>query len=309
MNLRRAAALLLVLALPACEGPTGPDGSQGLQGEAGIQGPAGPPGTDGISWPGPVPPEYTAADGILGGAAYSKWWTTDAAGSGTQPTTTASADFYRCKACHAWDGFGNAASYAARTGQSTLKASRPDVSSVNLRSTVASATYQEIYDLVAHVGARVLDASDNTHPDFSEVLSEAQIWNFVKFLREEFVSPTDLYDIEVTGPQMYVDYAQVPPAVVSPVITYSNIGAKGSASQGNTIYTAKCAACHGADGTSHDLGGRSLGQFVREKPNEAWFKAKFGEFGTGMLPGLVSDLQDLQDLYAALAVAADFPDL
>ena len=183
------------------------------------------------------------------------------------------------------------------------------MSSVNLRSTVASATYQEIYDLVAHVGARALDASDNTHPDFSEVLSEAQIWNFVKFLREEFVSPTDLYDIEVTGPQMYVDYAQVPPAVVSPVITYSNIGAKGSASQGNTIYTEKCAACHGADGTSHDLGGRSLGQFVREKPNEAWFKAKFGEFGTGMLPGLVSELQDLQALYAALAVAADFPNL
>ena len=83
MNLRRAAALFLVLALPACEGPTGPDGSQGPQGSAGPAGPAGPPGTDGTSWPGPVPPEYAGADGILGGAAYSKWWTTDASGSGT----------------------------------------------------------------------------------------------------------------------------------------------------------------------------------------------------------------------------------
>ena len=306
MKLRRTVVLLFVLALAACEGPVGPDGPQG---EAGEPGAPGEPGTDGISWPGPVPAAYTAADGILGGAAYSKWWTDEAAGSGTEPTTTASADFYRCKACHAWDGLGNAASYADRTGQSTLKTTRPDVSSMNLRSTFASTTYQEFYDLVAHVGARAIDASDNTHPDYSQVLSEGQIWNIVKFMREEWVDPTELYDIEVTGPQMYVDYTQDPPVVVSPTISFSNIGAKGTASQGRTIYADKCASCHGADGTSLDIGGRSLGQFIREKPHEAWFKAKFGEPGTGMTPGLVTALQDLQDLYAALAIAADFPDL
>ena len=309
MLLRRTVLLVLVLAVGACEGPVGPDGPQGPQGADGQTGATGQPGTDGTSWPGPIPAPYTAADGILGGAAYAKWWTTEAAGSGTQPTTTASADFYRCKACHAWDGLGNAASYADRTGQSTLKATRPDVSSVNLRSTFASTTYQEFYDLVAHVGGRAIDASDNTHPDYSQVLDADQIWNIVKFVREEWVDPTELYDIEVTGPQMYVDYTQDPPVVVSPTITFSNVGAKGSASQGNTIYTAKCAGCHGADGTNHDIEGRSLGQFIREKPHEAWFKAKFGEPGTGMTPGLVTALQDLQDLYAALAVAADFPDL
>lgn len=309
MLLRRAVLLLVVLALAACEGPVGPDGQQGLQGATGATGATGQPGTDGTSWPGPVPAAYTAADGILGGAAYAKWWTTEAAGSGTQPPTTASADFYRCKACHAWDGLGNAASYADRTGQSTLKATRPDVSSVNLRSTFASTTYQEFYDLVAHVGARAIDASDNTHPDYSQVLSAGQTWNIVKFMREEWVDPTELYDIEVTGPQMYVDYTQDPPVVVKPTITFSNVGAKGTASQGNTIYTAKCAGCHGADGTNQNIEGRSLGQFIREKPHEAWFKAKFGEPGTGMTPGLVTALQDLQDLYAALAVAADFPDL
>ncbi len=312
MNPRRFVILLLLVGLAACEGPTGPEGPDGPQGVAGPQGPAGPAGpagTDGTSWPGPVPPAYAAADGIVGGAAYSKWWTTEASGGGTQPATAVSADFYRCKACHAWDGLGNAASYATRTGQSTLKSSRPDVSSVNLRSTVASATYQEFFDLVAHAGGRALDAADNTHPDFSQALTESQIWNLVKFLREEFVSPSDLYDIEVTGPQMYVDYTQDPPVVVAPTITYSNIGAKGAASQGNVIHTEKCAGCHGADGTALDIGGRSLGQFIREKPNEAWFKAKFGEPGTGMNPGLVTELQDLQDLYAALAVAEDFPNL
>lgn len=312
MKLHRVTTLALTLAFLACEGPTGPDGLQGPAGEqgpAGPQGPTGPAGPTGIGWPGPVPPAYADADGIIGGATYSKWWTTDADGSGSQPSTTASADFYRCKACHAWDGLGNAASYANRTGQSTLKANRPDVSAVNLRSTIASSTYQELYDLVAHVGARAIDASDNTHPDYARVLSEAQIWNVVKFMMEEWVDPADLYDIEVTGPQMYVDYTKVPPVVVAPTITYSNIGAKGTAEQGQVVYAEKCSSCHGSDGTDLDIEGRSLGQVVREKPNEAWFKAKFGESGTGMATGLVTSLQDLQDLYAALAVVADFPDL
>jgi cytochrome c1 len=123
---------------------------------------------------------------------------------------------------------------------------------------------------------------------------------------EEWVAPSELYDIEVMGPQMYVDYTQDPPVVMAPTITYSNIGAKGSAINGKTIYAQTCSVCHGADGTGLDIEGRTLGQFFREKPNEAWFKAKFGEAGH-MLPGLVTDLQDLQDLYAALVVVADFP--
>jgi mono/diheme cytochrome c family protein len=305
-------SLSLAVALAACEGPVGPAGSQGAAGPQGPQGPvgpAGPIGPPGADWPGPPPDGYNNADGIMGGAAYSKWWTTEAGGDGPQPATTAGADFYRCKACHAWDGMGNAGSYANRTGQSTLKSSRPDVSSVNLRSTSSATSFQGMYDLVLHAGARGIDASDNTHPDYSSHLTSAQAWNLVKFMLEEWVAASDLYDIEVKGPQMYVDYTQDPPVVMAPTITYSNVGAKGSAINGETIYDGKCQVCHGADGTAHDMGGRSLGQFVREKPNEAWFKAKFGEPGTGMAPGLVTSLQDLQDLYAALANAANYPDL
>jgi hypothetical protein len=160
-----------------------------------------------------------------------------------------------------------------------------------------------------HVGARDIDARDTTHPDYSNHLTSGQAWNLVKFMLEEWVAPSELYDIEVTGPKMYVDYTQDPPVVVAPTITYSNVGAKGDAARGEALYDDLCQSCHGADGTAHDLGGRSLGQFVREKPNEGWFKAKFGEPGTGMEPGLVTDLQDLQDLYAALANATNYPDL
>lgn len=275
---------------------------------AGCEGKEGPTGTAGADWPGNPPAAYTSADGIAGGAAYSKWWTAEASGSGTQPTTTASADFYRCKACHGWDGLGKAASYANRTGQSTLKATRPDVSSVNLRSSAAKSGFQQLFDLVKHAGARGIDASDNTHPDYSTLLSDAQVWNLLKFMREEWVAPNLLYDIEVSGPSMYVDYSAIPDTVVAPTITYSNVGALGNEANGQAIVTVRCASCHGADGRTLDIGGRSLGQFIREKPNEAWLKAKFGEPGTGMTPGLVTTTSDLQDMYRALANSTNFPD-
>jgi mono/diheme cytochrome c family protein len=281
----------------------------GCEGDKGPAGPAGSTGADGEDFPGPAPAEYTNADGIAGGAAYSRWWPGEGGGSGTQQTTTASADFYRCKACHAWDGLGNAASYANRTGQSTLKETRPDVSSVNLRSTALKEGYQGIFDLIRHIGSRNIDASDNTHPDFSQSLTDAQVWNLVKFMREEWAASNALYDIEVSGPAMYVDYSQDPPVVVSPTVTYSNVGALGNETSGQAIVSANCASCHGADGMTLDIGGRSLGQFVREKPNEAWFKAKFGEAGTGMNPGLVTELSDLQDMYKALANPTNFPNL
>ena len=304
MRFKRAIALLHLVGFAAvmagCAGADGIDGVDGLDGSDGSD------GSSGTDFPGPVPQGYADADGILGGAAYIKWWTTDAGGSGTQPTTTAEADFYRCKACHAWDGLGNAASYANRTGQSTLRASRPDVSSVNLRSTPANQTFQGLFDLVDHAGARDIDARDNTHPDYSTRLTTDQVWNIVKFMREEWVAPNLLYDIEVTGPVMYVDRSVTPPVVVAPTITYSNVGALGDEAAGQTLYTSTCQACHGADGTAVDIGGRSLGWYVREKPHESWFKAKFGEPGF-MTPGLVTATPDLQNLYAALANAANFP--
>jgi len=90
MRYTKTVPLLMIAALASC---TGSDGLVGPQGPAGADGTAGPQGPAGTNFPGPAPAAYTAADGILGGAAYAKWWTTDAAGSGTQPTTTAGADY------------------------------------------------------------------------------------------------------------------------------------------------------------------------------------------------------------------------
>jgi hypothetical protein len=100
-----------------------------------------------------------------------------------------------------------------------------------------------MYDLVLHAGARSIDASDNTHPDYSSHLTSAQAWNLIKFMLEEWVAASDLYDIEVKGPQMYVDYTQDPPVVMAPTITFSNVGAKGSAISGEAVYDGKCQVC------------------------------------------------------------------
>lgn len=289
-------------------GATGATGQAGTDGTAGPTGPTGPTGDPGTDWPGPVPEQYTAADGILGGAAYSAWFEAAAGGSGSAGISV-QADYVRCKACHGWDGLGSAGSYANRTGQSSGTASRPDVSSVNLRATAISASYEQLYDLVSRPGARPLDARDNAHPDYSDALTATQTWNLVKFMREEWVAPGVLYDLTVTGAAMHWDYSTNPATLVRPTLTYSNIGKDGNAGNGQTVYTAKCVLCHGADGKMIALDGAAytgVGSFVRAKPNEAWFKIKFGNGGL-MVPGLVTSTTELKDLYKALSSSIAFP--
>lgn len=302
--LRRTPLILAVAVMMALVGCTGKDGEDGV---AGPQGPGGPPGQD---WPGPAPAAYVAADGIAGGAAYSKWYVASGGGSGNLADygITVAADFARCKACHAWDGMGNAGSYANRTGVSTGASSRPDVSSSNLRNVVASSTYQELYDLIARPPGRPLNSASSGHPNYSTVLTPAQVWNIVKFLREEFVNPNELYDLQITGAAMHYEWDDTAWVLKKPALTYTNIGKNGNPTSGKTVYNAKCSGCHGADGkTNPPAEFTGLGQFARAKPNEAWFKAKFGE-PPAMAPGIVASTQDLKDLYKALADTVNFPD-
>lgn len=267
------------------------------EGTAGPQGPAG--GEE-------IPAEYSSANALLGGAAYGKFWTTDAGGSGSEPTAPGS-DFMRCKSCHAWDGLGNAASYADRTGQSTGKSSRPDVSTVNLRSVVAASTIRELFSLVEYTLGRPLNVASNEMPSYATALTAEQKWNLVKFLKEEWVEPSELYDLTVSGPPIYWD--SVGDTAVAPALEFSNIGKDGSASNGYTLFSSNCVICHGTDGKSFEVGGKTgVGQFVRQKPHEAWFKVKFGEPGTGMTPGLITSTSELKDLYKALTSTSRYPD-
>ncbi len=335
---------LLIGLLTACTGGDGADGVDGADGTDGTNGTNGTNGADGVDGadgaagtpctvvdnvdgtytltcgtdvvtvtdPAYVPAGYMAADPIAGGAAYAKWWVTQAGGTGTLASAgvTVGAEFVRCKTCHAWDGLGNAASYANRTGRSTGAASRPDVSTFDLTRTIESTTPLELYSLIKGVGARPLNAAENGHPDYSAALTDVQIWNLVKFMREGWIYPDDLYYVAVDGPPVYTSSLGT---VVAPTLTFYGIGVDGDATAGTTAYTAKCASCHGADGTQLNMAGASVGELVRTKPYEMWHKFKFGAFsdtsGVAMATGLVTDTTEMQDLYRALTNTVAYPDL
>ena len=265
-----------------------------------------------VTNPGFIPPAYAAADAVAGGAAYGKWWVTQAGGAGSLAAegVTVGSEWVRCKTCHAWDGLGNAASYANRTGQSTGTASRPDVSTVDLWPTIAATTPTQLFTLIKGSGGRPINSLRNSHPDYSATLSDAQIWNLVKFMREGWIYPDDLYFVAVDGPPVYTNAAGV---VVPPVVTFYGVGTDGDPVHGNALYTAGCASCHGANGTTINMAGASVGELARTKPNEVWHKLRYGVISdtsvATMAVGLVSTPSDLADIYAALANPTAFPDL
>ena len=136
-------------------------------------------------------------------------------------------------------------------------------------------------------------------PDYSTLLTDAQIWDIVKFIKEGALDVTQLYDATYTG------------TYPTGSATYSNIGKDGNAASGKTVYTANCFICHGTDGKSiPDLDhtpGLFAGKFVRTKPNEAQHKAKFGTLGTAMKAIPSMTLTNAKDLYKALADTVAFP--
>jgi len=256
------------------------------------------------------PDEFQNADGFNGGRMYDKFWTTEAGWNQSDPnlaTFNASSNFFRCKQCHAWDRLGNAASYIDRAPSTT----RPNVSSVNLLQASTSMSAEELFGAIGSAtGRRALTADLSTYdpgtnstvgdqmPDYGSFMTDAQIWDLVKFLKEEAIDVNLLYAWTTTGSYPTGD------------ITYSNIGLDGDATRGDAIYSSRCVACHGADGTALDMEGRSVGGFVRDKPNETQHKVKFGQPGSSPPMGtVVSDLNEIKDLYKALTNATTYPDL
>ncbi len=254
------------------------------------------------------PPEFTAADGINGGTMYDKFWTSETGWNQSDPnlaTFNNFSNFFRCKQCHAWDRLGNAASYIGRAPSTT----RPNVSSVDLIEHSEHHTPQELFDaLSSSAGRRSVSADLSTYdpatnstvgdqmPDLSEIMTDEQIWDLVKFLKEEANDTELLYDVSTTG------------TYPTGSVTYSNIGMGGDATNGDAIYAADCAGCHGTDGRAIVVDGEyTVGSFLRSKPYEVQHKVKFGQPGTSM-GSLVTDINDILDLYAALTDETMYPD-
>jgi mono/diheme cytochrome c family protein len=182
---------------------------------------------------------------------------------------------------------------------------------VNLKEHAAEHTPQELFDdIMRSSGRRNLDADLASYdpdtnstvgdqmPNVSEFMTDEQVWDLVKFLKEEVLDTDELYDFTTSG--------SYPTGSWTP----SNIGKDGSAANGNSTYAdANCAFCHGADGTEIMVDGSfSVGSFFRMKGNEAQHKVKFGQLGTQMLNLGVTELDDMRDLYKAMADETMYPD-
>jgi len=258
--------------------------------------------------PDPNQVAYDKADPSKGGIMYDKFWSTEAGFDQSNvnlATLNTYADFFKCKQCHAWDGLGNAGSYINRVPKTT----RPTVSSINLYQLAQTKTSKELFDAMKiTTGRRDISYDLSTYdpatnktegdkmPNYTQLLTDAQIWDIVKFMKEGMFDVSKLYDATYTGTY---------PAGSA---TYTNIGLDGNETSGNAFYTANCVACHGTDGKTIALETMSLGKFVRSKPNEVQHKIKYGQLGSAMVGEFDITLQQMKDLYKAASNTTNFPD-
>jgi len=209
-------------------------------------------------------------------------------------------DFYRCKQCHAWDQKARFGSYIDRAPNN----GRPDVSAVELTN-MQSADIRALFDDIKGTGggavdpARTADGTNpalggNNHPDYGTILSDGQIWDLVKFLKEGAFDTDALYETNIVG--------TYPTGSAS----YSDIGRDGKAAAGDAFYASNCASCHGADGTTISFGGRSMGEFAKDKTYELQFKVVSGQLGSSMGATPIT-LNEMKDLLKALDDETKYP--
>jgi len=259
--------------------------------------------------------DYDSADGVNGGMLFDKFYATSDSAKKAVPKfsnafgldlskISAAGDFHRCKQCHGWDRLGNKGAYIGRAPKA---GKRPNVSRVNLALAAKTESPEKLFARIAAPRKpRPADFDPKTYdptaenpagdlmPAYGKVFTKAEIWDIVKFLKENAYDTTALYELKTEG--------TYPAGSVS----YADIGRDGDAKAGRTVFKAQCADCHGDDGLDIDLGGKSVGQFLRTKAYEVHHKVGFGQLGSKMKPTKLST-GEMKNLYKALTDETAFP--
>ena len=155
---------------------------------------------------------------------------------------------WRCKECHGWDYIGNKGRYS-KGSHFTGITGVYHVQEKNQKALYGSMT------------------NNNAEHDFSEYLSESQILDLVKFLREG-------------------------QAAIDPVIDSQGKG-KGNSTHGKVLYGTHCSDCHGSDGNEIDFkdnkeGVQGIGWLTNDNPQESIHKIRWGHPGSDM-PSMAVD--------------------
>jgi mono/diheme cytochrome c family protein len=215
-------------------------------------------------------------------------------------------DFFRCKQCHGWDRIGTKGYYG---GRKPKEGKRPNVSSVNLLDNAKKISPKEIFNKIKNpANPRSLSydlsqydpksnkAIGDAMPAYGEIFNDNEIWDLVKFLKEDGEEYRNYYSMDIQG--TYPDAK----------VKFVDIGKGGDAENGDKVYTEFCASCHGADGTDINIKGKSAGEFTRKKTYELAHKVKFGQPGTNMF-GTPLSVKEMNDLHKALADKTKYPDM
>lgn len=250
---------------------------------------------------------YDNASISTGGIMYDKFWSTEAGFDQNQAnfsTVNSNSNFFRCKQCHAWDGLGTKGSYINRAPRVT----RPNVNPINLYEVAQNKTAKELFDAMKSTNGRrdisfdlsTYDPETNKTegdqmPNYNQLLTDDQMWDIVKFMKEGMFDVSELYDATYTGTYPTGSFE------------YSNWGLNGDEAKGNAFYATNCAACHGADGSQIDMDGMGVGAFTRNKSYEVQHKVKYGQLGTSMVGEFDMTLEDMRDLYKAISNTTTFP--
>lgn len=248
--------------------------------------------------PDPDQEAYDKADGVEGARLFDH--VLNYKGS-TDVALQDNADYIRCKVCHGWDLKGDQG--VAENNSSSKPAAAPVqlVSEVRVNDDIRA-----IYDEIMKPGGRDLATASNEMPDYSNLLSEEDAWNLVKFIKETAHETDDFYSydgLDANGGHMF-----------------SDIGRDGDAVAGLATYNANCASCHGADGTKLNIycKGIWLGDMFRNDPHEIQHKAVWGmpfdwshsEAGctdAGMMPAQNITDQDIRDMMVMGQDTVAFP--
>jgi mono/diheme cytochrome c family protein len=204
---------------------------------------------------------FEAADGITGARLYDH--VLNQVGI-TDTKLTEQPNFFRCKSCHGWDLLGQGGVLIDKPSSSTY----PVAFNGSLMEVRQNDGIREIFDAIKNNGGRSTSSGtyNSSMPAYGEILTDAQIWDLVKFIKETAHDVNDFYGLNTAG------------SYPNGTKEFIDIGRGGDAAAGLVTYNANCASCHGADGTGINIycKGEYLGDMFRDDPHEIQHKAIWG---------------------------------